>query len=65
MCALELARAGADVLGVVSIHGILAASELANEAIRAKVLCLHGHDDPMVPPDQVLAFETEMTKAGR
>jgi len=64
MCVLELARAGADVLGVVSIHGILAASELANEAVRAKVLCFHGHDDPMVPPEQVLEFETEMTKAG-
>ena len=64
MCVLELARAGADVLGVVSIHGILAASELSNEAVRAKVLCFHGHDDPMVPPEQVLEFETEMTKAG-
>lgn len=64
MCVLELARAGADVLGVISVHGILAAGELANEAIKAKVLCLHGHDDPMVPPEQVLAFETEMTKAG-
>ena len=64
MCVLELARAGANVLGVISIHGILAASELSNEAIRAKVLCLHGHDDPMVPPEQVLEFETEMTRAG-
>lgn len=61
MCVLELARSGADVLGVVSIHGILAASEVANEAIKAKILCLHGHDDPMVPPEQVLAFETEMS----
>lgn len=64
MCALELARSGADVLGVVSIHGILAAADVANESITAKVLCLHGHDDPMVPPDQVLAFETEMSDAG-
>ena len=63
MCVLELARSGADVLGVVSIHGILAASEVANEAIKAKILCLHGHDDPMVPPEQVLAFETEMSTA--
>lgn len=47
----------------MSIHGILAASEVANEAIKAKILCLHGHDDPMVPPQQVLAFETEMTTA--
>ena len=64
MCVLELARSGADVLGVVSIHGILAAGEALNEDIKAKVLCLHGHDDPMVPPEQVMAFETEMTEAG-
>lgn len=64
MCVLELARSGADVRGVVSIHGILAAGEAPNAAIVSKVLCLHGHDDPMVPPEQVLAFETEMSEAG-
>ncbi len=64
MCVLELARSGADVRGVVSIHGILAPGEISNEKIAAKVLCLHGHDDPMVSPDQVLAFETEMNEAG-
>ena len=63
MCVLELARGGADISGVVSIHGILAAGDTANEAIEAKVLCLHGHDDPLVPPEQVLAFENEMTAA--
>lgn len=64
MCVLELARAGADVLGVVSIHGIFAPGEIDNRKITASVLCLHGHDDPMVPPEQVLAFEQEMTAAG-
>jgi len=64
MCVLELARSGADVRGVISIHGIFAPGKIANERITAKVLCLHGHDDPMVPPEQVLAFETEMTQAG-
>mgnify|MGYP001597265308 FL=1 len=64
MCALELARSGATIKGAISIHGILSPGHIANEKITAKVLCLHGHDDPMVPPEQVLAFETEMTKAG-
>jgi dienelactone hydrolase len=64
MCVLELARSGADVRGVVSIHGLLAQGEAGNEAVKAKVLCLHGHDDPMVPPEQVLKFEEEMTAAG-
>ncbi|GJM14645.1 MAG: carboxymethylenebutenolidase [Pseudohongiella sp.] len=64
MCVLELARSGADVAGVISIHGIFSPGEIPNESITAKVLCLHGHDDPMVPPEQVLEFETEMTAAG-
>jgi len=63
MCVLELARSGADVKGVISIHGIFAPGNAVNESISAKVLCLHGHDDPMVPPEQVLAFEQEMTEA--
>jgi dienelactone hydrolase len=63
MCVLELARAGIDVRGVISIHGIFSPGDVANEAISAKVLCLHGHDDPMVPPEQVLAFEQEMSTA--
>ena len=64
MCVLELARSGADVLGVISIHGIFTPGDIANQAIKAKILCLHGHDDPMVPPEQVLAFASEMNDAG-
>lgn len=63
MCVLELARSGADVNGVISVHGIFSPGNVANETITAKVLCLHGHDDPMAPPEQVLAFEQEMTAA--
>jgi dienelactone hydrolase len=64
LCALDLARSGADVRGVVSFHGLLRPSGLEKKQITAKVLALHGHDDPMVPPEQVLAFEQEMTAAG-
>lgn len=64
LCVLDLARSGADVRGVVSFHGILLAPEhVKKHDIKAKILALHGHDDPMVPPAQVLAFETEMTNA--
>jgi len=64
MCVLELARAGAAVKGVISVHGIFAPGAAPNETVQAKILCLHGHDDPMVPPEQVVAFEQEMTDAG-
>jgi len=61
---LELARSGADVNGVVSFHGGLDKSDLPDaQDIPAKVLILHGADDPHVPPDQVAAFMKEMNDA--
>jgi dienelactone hydrolase len=63
MSVLELARSGALVKGVCSIHGLLGQGNVANKTVRAKVLCLHGHDDPMVTPAQLLEFEQEMTSA--
>ncbi len=65
LCALDFARTGADLRGVIAFHGLLGAPDnIANPQLKAKVLVLHGHDDPMVKPDQVLKFQTEMTKAG-
>jgi dienelactone hydrolase len=65
LCVLDLARTGADIKGVVSFHGLLGAPDnLKEPAIKAKVLALCGHDDPLAPPEQVLAFEREMTQAG-
>lgn len=62
---LDLARSGADVRGVVSFHGLFNAPETGSApAIRAKVLCLHGYDDPMVPPESVLALAAELTAGG-
>jgi len=63
--ALEVARSGADVRGVVSFHGDLSSPTPGDaRQIKGKVLALHGADDPFVPPAQVLAFEDEMRKAG-
>ena len=58
---LELARSGADLAGVVSFHGGLS-SPTPDDAknIKAKVLALHGADDPFVPAKEVAAFEDEM-----
>lgn len=64
LCALDLARSGADIKGVVSFHGLLdAPQDLPKVSIKAKILALHGNDDPMVPSEQVWAFEQEMTNA--
>ena len=62
---LELARSGAEVAGVVSFHGGLSTPTPEDaKNIKAKVLVLHGADDPFVKPEEVLAFEDEMRKAG-
>jgi dienelactone hydrolase len=63
--ALELARDGAPLAGVVSFHGGLSTPTPQDaKNIKAKVLVLHGADDPNVPPDEVAAFEKEMRDAG-
>ncbi|MCP0914522.1 MULTISPECIES: dienelactone hydrolase family protein [Legionella] len=64
LCALDLARSGADIAGAVSFHGLLHKPEnLSANVIKAKILALHGYDDPMVPPAQVDEFCQEMTAA--
>jgi dienelactone hydrolase len=65
LCVLDLARIGSDIRGVVSFHGLLGRpGNTDGIPISCKVLVLHGHDDPMVPPADVVAFETEFTEAG-
>ena len=62
--ALELARSGADMVGVVGFHAALHTPTPADaKNIKGKVLALHGADDPVVPIDEVLAFQDEMRKA--
>ena len=62
--ALEAARAGLPIAGVVSIHGGLGKDSIrANEGIKTKVLALHGADDPYVPAKEVNSFIKEMKDA--
>lgn len=61
---LELARSGANVLGVASFHGLL---DTPNPAVagtvKARVLVLQGADDKFVTQEQVAAFKNEMKAA--
>jgi dienelactone hydrolase len=62
--ALELARNGADIKAVASFHGSLNTPSPQDASnIRAKILVLHGADDPFVPSEEVRAFEKEMKDA--
>ena len=61
---LELARSGAPLKGVVSFHGILETKTPQDaKNVKGKILVCTGADDPLVPPEQVLGFQKEMTEA--
>ncbi len=62
---LNMARQGADLKGVVSFHGSLAAVKPAEPGmVKAKILVLHGGDDKFTTPEQIESFKKEMTTAG-
>lgn len=63
-CALDLARSGADIAAAVSFHGLFDPPGLPPNQITAKVVAYHGWDDPMVPPEKVVALGNELTEAG-
>lgn len=60
---LELARSGAGLQAVVSIHGYLTSTMPARYGdIKAAVLAIHGAADPIVPKSERDAFEAEMER---
>ncbi len=62
---LELARSGADVKGVVSFHGGLDSPNPGDgKSIKAKVLILHGADDPYSPKADIEALTKELEDGG-
>jgi dienelactone hydrolase len=64
MTVLELARAGTELAGVVSMHGSLDSPLPAEPGdIRTKILVCHGAIDPHVPMGQVTKFLDEMNRA--
>lgn len=64
ICALDLARTGIDLKGIVSIYGHFdpPPSHLI-KPISGKVLILHGYNDPVTPQIELIRFEKEMNAA--
>jgi dienelactone hydrolase len=61
---LNMARQGADLKGVASFHGALAAVTPAEAgSVKAKIIVFAGADDKFVPASQVEAFRAEMNAA--
>jgi dienelactone hydrolase len=64
LCALDLARSGADIAAAASFHGLFDPPGLPPGPIKAKVAAFHGWDDPMVPPAKMVALARELGEAG-
>ena len=64
LCALDLARSGADFAGAASFHGLLHPPGTEPRPIRARIIVFHGWDDPMAPPAAVESLAKELTEAG-
>jgi dienelactone hydrolase len=62
---LQMARNGLDLRGVASFHGNLATHPNPAKlgGVKAKILVMHGADDPLIPAEQVEAFKREMQQA--
>jgi dienelactone hydrolase len=63
-CALDVARTGTDIAAAVAFHGLLDPPNWPTEKIKGKVVAFHGWDDPMAPPEHVVALGHELTEAG-
>jgi dienelactone hydrolase len=65
LCVLDLARAGHPLAGVASFHGLLTPPPSGSERhIVAKILVRHGWDDPLAPPEDVVALGRELSGRG-
>ena len=61
--AFELAYSGAPLKAAVSFHGSLPAAKPSDYGkTKAKLLALHGGDDPFVKPEVVAAFEKAVSE---
>ena len=62
---LNMARSGADLVGVAMFHGTLGANTPAPApgTVKAKLLVLNGAADPFIKPEQIDAFKKEMDAA--
>jgi dienelactone hydrolase len=62
---LGLAYSGANVKGVVSFHGgLFSPGEEDMKRIKARLLILHGANDPTMPIDTIVRFQDAMRKSG-
>ena len=65
LCVLDIARTGEPLAGVVSFHGLFdPPGNTAENRIQARILALHGWDDPLATPEQAVALKRELSDMG-
>lgn len=63
-CVLDMARAGLAIRGGVSFHGVYDRPDYDSVTpVTARLLICHGWDDPLGPPQAVVALGEELTQA--
>ncbi len=62
--ALNVARLGEDLKGVVSFHGTLVGAPANKNLLKAKILVCHGMADQFVKPEEVEKFRKQMDSIG-
>ncbi len=62
--ALNVAKMGEDLKGVVSFHGNLVGVPADKGLLKAKILVCHGDADPFVKPEEVAMFKKQMDSIG-
>lgn len=62
--ALNLARLGENLKGVVSFHGNLVGVPLDKSKLKAAILVCHGAADQFVKPEEITKFKKDMDAAG-
>jgi dienelactone hydrolase len=61
-CVLDLARSGEKLSGIVSFHGVYdAPKDIQKNKITTPILVLHGWDDPLATPLEVIELTKELT----
>lgn len=62
-CLLDVVRANAEINGIVSFHGVYDQPPMKSDApINSSILVLHGWDDPLGTPPQLVELAQELTE---
>ncbi|WP_017930949.1 dienelactone hydrolase family protein [Robiginitomaculum antarcticum] len=64
MCTLDMARRGADLKAAISFHGVIDDPDYKRKKSTAKVLVLHGWDDPMSDHESIVKLGEELNGLG-